>query len=343
MFGNQTNNSDNGTTALTGTVRWQEMRHMWTILSILIISSNFFALLTLTKCKRMALQIRIFAINLTITDLSTGLVLLVDSIVEYIQSGGFPISWCRTRGILYSTMINSSIFTVAVLSFDRCFSLYYSIRYQYIVTGTKVRVACVLIWVVGLISGVCTYIQGILKYPDAKSACNFLIITEVSGRIIILFVTVIPLTLIVSAYIAILVKIKQTYTSVTDAQYMMKTFILKQQFRSTIKILVIAGVFILLYVPFSVCTTMILAKADVNLAEFLRYSHILILSNSFTNPFLYAWRFRECRINFCIMVCYCNKNLRQKLQTKRKQFVRSFLGTPKETQSTSRHTEVTHI
>lgn len=86
---------------------------------------NILAMVVLFRCRRMIPQIKMLAINLSITDFCTGFMLcLPDDIVNS----------CTYKKYLAGPFVVVSLLTITVIFVDRCCSLIFALRYYEIVT-----------------------------------------------------------------------------------------------------------------------------------------------------------------------------------------------------------------
>lgn len=85
--------------------------------------------------------------------------------------------------------------------------------------------------------------------------------------------------------------------------------------------------FMLLYTPMILLNGIAVFNNDLakSLQGWQRFAGLLILLNSFINPFLFVLRFTECRYIFLSIVCFACKSQREKYQNLKKQFGVSFL------------------
>ena len=89
-----------------------------------IARENIMAILILSRCRKLAFQIRILSLNLAVTDCLAGVFMCVPNEFDLVHVG------CRYKKFLIGTLLGTSMFTVTAFNVDQCCMFYFNIRYQ---------------------------------------------------------------------------------------------------------------------------------------------------------------------------------------------------------------------
>lgn len=293
------------------------------VIGLLISLINLLAIVILFQCKKMNIHIRLLSMNLAFTDLMTGLAILVDSFLSPI----LPEGLCRLVLYLYCIGVVISFLTINAMLIDRLVALYFPFKYHNLLTREKCPVFIFVIWITGSVLTVVNYHDGFSIYEtkDLTFCINAFVVGKTGLTIVTVFFCI-SLIIDLLFYLLMFIKIRGM-TCPTQDGHPQRPF--RQQVKILMKLLTITGTFMVLYTPQIVLNVIVLTSTSSlqkTVLNFQGLAGFLILFNSFINPFLYVWRFTECRYTLLIVVCYCNKARRQKYGNLKKQFYVSFLG-----------------
>ncbi|KAK2142132.1 hypothetical protein LSH36_994g01040 [Paralvinella palmiformis] len=114
----------------------------------------------------------IFLINLSITDLSSALfVMLAAFIYISLDLDRVNTIWCNFVCAMNYCLIIVSMMTLAVISVDRLISVLYPFKYHDIVTKGRVVAVIVFTWIQGFIFGIAPAFQGWVHYDYWEAIC----------------------------------------------------------------------------------------------------------------------------------------------------------------------------
>ncbi|OWF53857.1 Melanocyte-stimulating hormone receptor [Mizuhopecten yessoensis] len=324
------NNSSVSVTAETETGNIAVINY--TIYALILLLPNTLAFISLWKAKSVPKKIKLPILNLIVSDLLTGLsfvsyliILLLDlpksteSILCYVQ-----MIWTLTAAF-------ASFSIVGGLAIDRCICIYY--EYIYL---TKITVKIILVWQV--LTWIVSFFFATLIFIDTnwEAVCLYRYVVGKYGRIIHIYYSIFLRIISGVAFIAICIKMKRMINA--DKLKGVKR---RGIFRTTSKVLVIGLTFHGMYFPLFCHHVFVLIFPD-NFDDahvFYVFASLLTVVNSFVNPFIYVWRFPECRLQLKIMICSWNKNIVNEENRKLKRILVSFLDPPES--STIRQTSLT--
>ncbi|XP_065939449.1 melanocortin receptor 5-like [Magallana gigas] len=254
-----------------------------------IVSLNLLALLILAQTKRMNFQIKVMTMNLAVTDFLTGIAIVLDSFLSL----ALPEYLCRPLMYLYCIGVVVSFMTITGLLLDRVFAIFHPFRYQRFASHEKKfsSVVLVTLWIAGGFLSAVNYIDGFKIYN--------------------------------TAYVAIYRLSRSVYPN----DELRSIHLYKKHTSILFKLSAITVSFMLLYTPMIVLNGIAVLNNDLakSLQGWQRFAGLLILLNSFINPFLFVLRFTECRYTFLSIVCFACKSQREKYKNLKKQFGVSFL------------------
>lgn len=299
------------------------------LLGTVIILFNLLALRILAQSIKMNFQIKVMTMNLALTDLLTGVAILLDSFLSPV----LPEYLCRPLMYLYCIGVVVSFTTITGLLVDRFVAIFYPFRYQTIVLQEKKFsfAAVLLLWVAGVFLSAVNFIDGFKIYGSARTAvCASYIMTGRAGLATVTMVFCFLLISNVFLYMLMFMKISKLSKAVHPSDNLRNWYLYRTQTRVLFKLSAITVSFMLLYIPSIVLNTIVVFNNNLarTLVSWQSLAGCLILLNAFLNPFLFVLRFTECRYTFLSIVCFACKSQREKYQNLKKRFVVSFLEEP---------------
>ena len=274
------------------------------IYGVIVTVLNMVTLLALKRCKHMCVQIRILAMNLAISDVNAGLVCFYTTIVRYIPRTCFT-HFLQT--IWMSSTVYVTILTVTAMAVDRLFATYWAMKYLTFMTSTKIKLVCLFLWVISLVLATSAVIFGNLDcYGDDIQSSD--------GRIAYLFF--ICCVIMLSSYIGIFRNVLMHLRAEKNLNLPMNAY-RKTRLTSVIKVTTIVIFFIVNYTPLMLYIIIDMIKPNLftGINSFLTISIGMAVLNCFINPFLYVWRFEQCRQEVVAMLCFLNKKKITKIRT----------------------------
>ncbi|XP_056001615.1 melanocyte-stimulating hormone receptor-like [Ostrea edulis] len=296
------------------------------LIGLTIFIVNLSAIFILVKSKTMNQHIRLMSVNLAFTDMMTGVAILVDSFLPLMLEEGL----CRFLLYLYCIGVTVSFLTITGMLLDRFLALFYPFRYHTVIEKDRRPSIIFGLWMTGLLLTVVNFNDGFQAYEFQQFvACASYITVGRTGLTIVTVVFCFLIALDMVLYGLMLIKIHKISNSIAC----LETLTREKQFRSHARILIklstILGCFTFLYTPMIVLniidvsnTSPVLKKRILTWQSFTGF---LILLNSLINPFLFVWRYTECRYTFLMIICHCSKHRREKYSTLKKQHFVSFL------------------
>ena len=169
---------------------------------------------------------------------------------------------------------------VGVITGDRLLAISLHLRYQELVTPTRVTIVLVYLWLTS-----CVYAFIIFFTPKG---------TQMAGAVI----SVIGYVLTTMAYVRIY-KVVRNHQNQIYGQNQLQNAATREahkQRKSAYNSLFVSVVFLACYLPLLPCRTLYLTNtSEISLLEAYFASIFLIYLNSSLNPFIYCWRYPEIR------------------------------------------------
>lgn len=304
-FTGDTNDVNSNVTCSTTENKLNAMRLVAT--SAVIVGStmavwNIIAIAMLIQCKRMIYQIKVIAINLAVTDFSTGFFSVVDAVLA-MYGLNVKYEWCVIRCHLDIMLVIASIFFMTVFALDRFLSLQFAMLYQELVSKRRIYISCILTWLLATTVTVLTYINGFKRTSPCICVDN-----EGHPMISLVFRNACFLT-IVLVYIYLFWHVKQQNRKITALGNKPGP-----NMRPAMKISVIVAAVFFMYFPKNIFLLYYVLRnryVQENLKMFAALIYIEKL-NSLVNPILYAWRFKECRMYLMKSFCFWSSNMMQR-------------------------------
>lgn len=223
------------------------------------------------------------------------------------------------QAILVSAWICTSILTITLMAMDRCLSIYWAMEYILIVTAKNLKILLVTIWLFSF--ALATF--GIMK----KYRCYGNDVQGMDGAICILYFTCCVIMVISYSTIYHVVRNHQTqekHLHIPSHRYH------RARYKALITVTTIIAVFILNYTPIMVYLIADIINPNIckGINSCSEIPAFLVVFNSFINPFIYVWRYNECRKHFTALLCFWNRNLAMNINRSLKRSQAPFLDAP---------------
>nr|XP_022324029.1 adrenocorticotropic hormone receptor-like [Crassostrea virginica]XP_022324030.1 adrenocorticotropic hormone receptor-like [Crassostrea virginica] len=282
-----------------------------------IFLANLLGIIVVWQSTKLPFQIRLLTLNMSYADGGIGLFML------------FPRRWlyqeCNIRKYLLEIMGTSSFLTITAFNVDRCLIIFYAIHYTMFITKSRIFTVCVVIWIFSLLIVYLLYSNEELEtlgFSCEEAFTGDLRTTNIIGHIV--RATIIIMNVIIMIVLCLYLRNRMKVMSHTGSQQF-KTKHWDYQVVTVKKILLITMFFTVLYTPYMICqlfvSTHIQTRSDFILKALSALASML---NSFINPFLYIFRFKECRFQLKLLFCRWNKSLIEETERERKQSFASY-------------------
>ncbi|XP_062594812.1 melanopsin-like [Saccostrea cucullata] len=282
-----------------------------------IFLANILGTVVVWRSIKLPFQIRLLTLNMSYADGGIGLFML------------FPRSWlykeCNVRKYLLEILGTSSFLTITAFNIDRCLMIFYAIHYTVIITKSKIFTLCITIWIFSLFIVYLLYSNEKLEtlgFSCEEAFEEDLRTTNVIGQTI--RVVIIIINVIILIVLCVYLKKKMQKMSHTG----MSKFKVKHWDYQAItlkKILVITIFFTVLYTPYMICQLFLSTHVTTRGVFIIKaLSALASMLNSFVNPFLYIFRFKECRFQLKLLFCRWNKSVIEVVERERKQSFASY-------------------
>ena len=282
-----------------------------------IFLANLLGIIVVWQSTKLPFQIRLLTLNMSYADGGIGLFML------------FPRRWlyqeCNIRKYLLEIMGTSSFLTITAFNVDRCLIIFYAIHYTMFITKSRIFTVCVVIWIFSLLIVYLLYSNEELEtlgFSCEEAFTGNLRTTNIIGHIV--RATIIIMNVIIMIVLCLYLRNRMKVMSHTGSQQF-KTKHWDYQVVTVKKILLITMFFTILYTPYMICqlfvSTQIQTRSDFILKALSALASML---NSFINPFLYIFRFKECRFQLKLLFCRWNKSLIEETERERKQSFASY-------------------
>lgn len=262
--------------------------------SIVTIFANVFVICALWKASSIPGNLRRLFLSLAVSDLSVALIpqltfgIVVAVMLKKAGNGNYDFDFfCLTilsiRYFFVVLLICASFFTVTAIAADRLLAISLHLRYQELVTSTRVSIALVCLW----------FSSGI---------CASLFVTLPGRGFVLIVIAFVGLTVTTIAYCRIYkvvryhrIQMRTCENRPADVRHVtMVTFL--REAKSAINSFLVYVIFVVCYVPY-LCTIFMLItdrfRPSFLIANYI--SFFLMLLNSSLNPLVYCWRYREVR------------------------------------------------
>ena len=261
------------------------------VFSLVAILANFLVIRALWKASSIPASLKMLFLSLAFSDLAVGLFaqLMYGAIRAVIFK--MAASGSDDLDFLCPTVLTVSHFTVfflacasflniTIIAVDRLVAVFLHLRYQELVTSTRVAIALVILWVTsGLAAAIYVLLPEHFGVVSVVVICFGLVLSAVAN---------------IRIYKVVRYHQNQIQSQLQQANH--QEMELLRQKKSSFNALFVYAVFIVCYLP-HLCV-MILYKKNSSRSSLLiahRVTVFLFFLNSSLNPLVYCWRYREIR------------------------------------------------
>ena len=285
---------------------------------------NTLAIVALFRSKRLSYNIRIFSVNLAVTDVMASIAGIFVIVVGGNITSDIMADDCLQKllGIYVITwMYFVSSFMITSMGVDRFASILYPFRYLEVVANRKERIvrACILFWLISL--GV------VVSFDIENGGRLYLCISgEHKEETIFFGLQHSKLRFIGCINLCILFTNIFTYSAIILHIWKKRKALHQHgEYSTLVKLLAFTVAYTFLHGPYNLTTIVIGLIVDNSWDySFVIRTDVVISSLAIVvDPILYVWRYTDCRIQMMMLLCHCNPA--QKDKWRRKQ--NSFYGT----------------
>ena len=260
------------------------------VFSLVATLGNLLVIRALTKNSTIPATVRKLFLSLAFSDLAVGLcsqlmTAIISAVMLKIASSENDLAFfCPTVLIVHSyftyLLAAASFLNIGVIAGDRLLAISLHLRYQELVTPTRVTIVLVYLWLTS-----CVYAFIIFFTPKG---------TQMAGAVI----SVIGYVLTTMAYVRIYKVIRNHQNQIYSQNQLQnaQTREAHKQRKSAYNSLFVSVVFLACYLPFLPSTMLYWTNtSEISFLEANFASTFLIYLNSSLNPFIYCWRYSEIR------------------------------------------------
>lgn len=261
--------------------------------SIVATLGNLLVILALRKASSISTTLKNLFLSLAVSDLAVALIpqlmfgvnLAVMFHMETSEKHNID-AFCPEILMIYRFFVlflaSASFLTVTAIAIDRFLAISLHLRYQQLVTPTRVIIALMFLWLI-----------------SASAASVFISIPE-KNLMVVAVIEFYGLFVTTAVYVHIyrVVRYHQNHILAQCQLYNDQAVVVLREKKSAINAMFVYIVFIACYVPNSCCAILLLTDASRLSFKLANYvSVFLVLLNSSLNPLIYCWRYRELRQN----------------------------------------------
>ena len=255
------------------------------VFSAVAILGNILAIQALRKTLFLPVNLRKFFLSLSSTDLAVGV--LGQSSLAVLQgmalNGNYnldvlcPLTLTFCYAILHLLLI-ASFLNITSIAFDRLLAVSLHLRYQELVTSSRVTIALVAIWLTSCVDTFVFVTTGNLHFLVAIGSTGFLLSTVAYFRVY---------------------KVARYHWNQIQSQFQQpnsQAVALHRERKSAFNVLYIYFVFVACYLPFGFCMLLRITgywTGSVFIANEVTF--FVVLFNSSLNPLIYCWRYPAVR------------------------------------------------
>lgn len=268
------------------------------LVAVLTVCGNLLVILAIIYFRQLHTPTNLLVLSLAVADLLVG-ALVLPLTMEFSSTSClfYSVLLCKIRGTFDVSLCTASILNLCCISIDRYYAVCHPLNYRTKINDRVVVVMILLSWALSVLTGI-GYISAGLTSGNCDARCfAYFVIANILGLV---FSFYLPVIVMLCIYVKIFLAAQRQAKSIRNAKSVAAGG--KRGRKATKTLAIVLGVFLLCWLPFFLCTT-ILSFSHVNvslvLIETLNY---LALSNSMINPFIYAFFYSWYRSAFRLII-----------------------------------------
>ncbi|KAH7637591.1 myokinin receptor-like protein [Dermatophagoides farinae] len=311
---------------------WQMILIVWySSTAILSLISNVLAIFILIKCDRFMSEIWKYLVNLSIADILMAMFSIPFTYTSFMLGQWIFPSWlCPFIQSVQLCSVYVSVYTLAVIGFDRYFAIIHPFNHPIIYLKTHRLNVIITIWITGILFSIIQLMQtravpfryGDEILFDCKELWN-----QQQGRYYTIFLFILtfglPISILIFVYASI--GIHLWYRKMPGNPEIIRDSVQWQQKIRVIKMLImIVIIFVVCWLPIHI-HSFIVWFHPIRFQTYIGYMsyvisfficHWLAMAHSFLNPFIYGFMSENFKTNFHRLFCMNIKKNKKKKKKK---------------------------
>ncbi|XP_026174791.1 trace amine-associated receptor 1-like [Mastacembelus armatus] len=267
-------------------------------LSVVTVCGNLLVIISIIYFKQLHTPTNSLVLSLAVTDLLVGVLVypltMEFSISSCLYNNGL---FCKVRGTFDVSLCTSSILNLCCISVDRyhavCQPLTYRTKINHHVVVTMILVS----WGVAVLIGLGFLVLGMTHNLCSETCIIDIVTANIMG---LLFAFYLPMIVMLCIYLKIFLVAQRQARSIQNTKS--GATVNKMERKATKTLAIVMGVFLMCWLPFYLCTTILSFSHVYVPLVLLELLNWLALSNSLLNPFIYAFFYRWFRSAFRIVI-----------------------------------------
>ena len=266
---------------------------------------NVCALIALKRSKTLSPNIRVFSMNLIASNLiscNAGLALYLVGVELTSATMDNTCYYKLFSQFLIMNTVLTTLFSITSMAVDRLAAIMFPMKYLEFLCSKRIRQVCIGIWMLSVLISLGHHIENknrIFSCVKAEYHSNNISMGIANDNLKVIgttnFVIIIVNIVVFLALFSYLLKKNHN-------QRLYSISMLR-------KLMVIFVAYAALYGPFCISTIIVGLKLDVTseLKSYIRISIVMVSFAYVVDPFLYAWRYKMCRLHMLRILCFFRK------------------------------------
>uniref|UniRef100_A0A3B3Z767 G-protein coupled receptors family 1 profile domain-containing protein n=1 Tax=Periophthalmus magnuspinnatus TaxID=409849 RepID=A0A3B3Z767_9GOBI len=265
------------------------------LLSLITICGNLLVIISIIYFRQLHTPTNYLILSLAMADLLVGFVVFPLTIQFSISSCLFERElFCIVRSTFDMSLCTSSILNLCCISIDRYYSVCQPLTYKAKITDSVVLVMIFVSWTISAFIGIGLTIMN--QIPCEGNCFHNVILVNI---MCLIFAFYVPVFVMLCIYLKIFLVAQKQAQSIQGTQ----SGVSKMEKKATKTLATVMGLFLLCWLPFYICTTvMSFDPGSLLPLAFIEFLNWLALINSTLNPFIYAFFYSWFRAAFRMII-----------------------------------------
>ncbi|XP_028253741.1 trace amine-associated receptor 1-like [Parambassis ranga] len=268
-------------------------------LSVITVCGNLLVITSVIYFKQLHTPTNSLVLSLAVADICVG-VLVFPLTMEFSISSClfYKDLFCKVRGTFDVSLCTSSILNLCCISIDRYYAVCQPLTYRTKINDHVVVIMILVSWSVSVLIGISFVIVGMNQEKCAENCFMDAVIANIMGLMLSFYL---PVIIMLFIYLKIFLVAQRQARSIHNTTKC-GAAVSKMERKATKTLAVVMGVFLMCWLPFFLCTTVLSFSHVYMPLALIELLNWLALSNSLLNPFIYAFFYSWFRSAFRMII-----------------------------------------